>query len=124
LTPIAKIRGYADAEQAPEWFTTAPTVAAPLALKRAGLKISDVDFFEVNEAFSCVTMAFEEVLGVSHEKTNVFGGAVSLGHPLGASGARIVVTLLNVLAQKKGKIGLAAICNGGGGASAIVVERI
>jgi acetyl-CoA C-acetyltransferase len=124
LTPIAKIRGYADAEQAPEWFTTAPTVAAPLALKRAGLKLADVDFFEVNEAFSCVTMAFEEVLGVSHEKMNVFGGAVSLGHPLGASGARIVVTLLNVLAQKKGKIGLAAICNGGGGASAIVVERV
>ena len=124
LTPIAKIRGFADAEQEPEWFTTAPTLAAPIALNRAGVKIEDIDFFEVNEAFSVVTMAFEQVMGVSHDKTNVFGGAVSLGHPLGASGARIVVTLQNVLCQKGGKLGLAAICNGGGGASAIVIEKL
>ncbi len=109
LAPIAKIRSWADAEQEPEWFTTSPTVAAPIALKRAGLEASDIDFFEVNEAFSCVTMAFEQVIGAAHERTNVFGGAVSLGHPLGASGARIVVTLLNVLGQKGGKLGLAAI---------------
>jgi acetyl-CoA C-acetyltransferase len=124
LTPLAKIRGFADAEQAPEWFTTAPTVAAPKALKMAKVKISDIDFFEVNEAFSCVTMAFEQVLKIEHAKTNVFGGAVSLGHPLGASGARIVTTLNNVLQLKGGSLGLAAICNGGGGATAIVIERM
>jgi acetyl-CoA C-acetyltransferase len=124
LTPIAKIRGFADAEQAPEWFTTTPTIAAPKALKMAGVSKDDIDFFEVNEAFAVVTMAFEQVLGVSHDQTNVFGGAVSLGHPLGASGARIVTTLNNVLHQKNGKLGLAAICNGGGGATAIVIERI
>ncbi len=124
LTPIAKIRGFADAEQAPEWFTTTPTIAAPKALKMAGVSIHDIDFFEVNEAFSVVTMAFEQVLDVDHAKTNVFGGAVSLGHPLGASGARIVTTLTNVLQQKNGKLGLAAICNGGGGATAIVIEKV
>lgn len=124
LTPLAKILGFADAEQEPEWFTTAPTLAAPIALKRAGLTIDDIDFFEINEAFSVVTMAFEQVMGAAHEKTNVFGGAVSLGHPLGASGARIVVTLQNVLRQNGGKYGLAAICNGGGGASAIVIEKL
>lgn len=124
LQPIAKIRGFADAEQEPEWFTTAPTVAAPKALKMAGVQKSDIDFFEVNEAFSVVTMAFEQVLDVDHSRTNVFGGAVSLGHPLGASGARIVTTLNSVLAQKEGALGLAAICNGGGGATAIVIERV
>ncbi len=124
LAPLAKIRGFADAEQDPEWFTTAPTLAAPIALERAGLTIADIDFFEINEAFSCVTMAFEQVMGAAHEKTNVFGGAVSLGHPLGASGARIVVTLQNVLRQKGGRFGLAAICNGGGGASAMVIEKM
>lgn len=124
LTPIAKIRGFADAEQEPEWFTTAPTLAAPKALKRAGLSTKDIDFFEVNEAFSVVTMAFEEVMKIDHAQTNVFGGAVSLGHPLGASGARILTTLTNVLHQKNGSLGLAAICNGGGGASAIVIERV
>lgn len=124
LRPIAKILAYADAEQAPEWFTTSPTLAAPKALKRAGLSMKDIDFFEVNEAFAVVTMAFNEVLGVSENQTNVFGGAVALGHPLGASGARIITTLNNVLHQKSGSLGLAAICNGGGGASAIVIEAI
>ncbi|MCB0530578.1 MAG: acetyl-CoA C-acyltransferase [Lewinellaceae bacterium] len=124
LKPVAKIRGFADAEQEPEWFTTTPTIAAPKALEMAGVQQSDIDFFEVNEAFSVVTMAFEQVLNVPHDKTNVFGGAVSLGHPLGASGARIVTTLNNVLHQKDGSLGLAAICNGGGGATAIVIERV
>lgn len=124
LKPIAKIRGFADAEQEPEWFTTTPTIAAPKALKMAGVSKSDIDFFEVNEAFSVVTMAFEKVMEISHDQTNVFGGAVSLGHPLGASGARIVTTLNNVLHQRNGKLGLAAICNGGGGATAIVIEKL
>ncbi|HMX41291.1 MAG TPA: acetyl-CoA C-acyltransferase [Saprospiraceae bacterium] len=124
LKPIAKIKGFADAEQEPEWFTTAPTVAAPKALKMAGLSQGQVDFVEVNEAFSVVAMAFEQVMGIDHERTNVFGGAVSLGHPLGASGARIVTTLNNVLHQRGGRYGLAAICNGGGGATAIVIEKL
>jgi acetyl-CoA C-acetyltransferase len=124
LKPVAKILAYADAEQEPEWFTTTPTLAAPKALKRAALSLKDVDFFEVNEAFAVVTMAFNQVLDVPQEKTNVFGGAVALGHPLGASGARIITTLNNVLHQQKGSIGLAAICNGGGGASAIVIEAM
>lgn len=124
LKPVAKIRGFADAEQAPEWFTTSPTIAAPKALKMAGLQASDIDFYEVNEAFSVVTLAFEQEMGIRHDQTNVFGGAVSLGHPLGASGARIVTTLNNVLHQKDGSLGLAAICNGGGGATALVIERV
>lgn len=124
LKPVAKIRGFADAEQEPEWFTTTPTVAAPKALKMAGVQLQDVDFFEVNEAFSVVALAFEQLLDVAHDKTNVFGGAVALGHPLGASGARIVTTLNNVLQHKNGSLGLAAICNGGGGATAIVIERV
>jgi len=124
ITPLARIVSFADAEHEPEWFTTAPTVAAPKALKKAELSVSDIDFFEVNEAFSVVTMAFMKEMGISHAQTNVFGGAVSLGHPLGCSGARIVITLQNVLAQKGGKYGLAAICNGGGGASALIIEKI
>ena len=124
LKPVAKIRGFADAEQEPEWFTTTPTIAAPKAMKMAGVEQSDIDFYEVNEAFAVVSLAFEQVLGIAHEQTNVFGGAVSLGHPLGASGARIVTTLNNVLQQKDGALGLAAICNGGGGATAIVIERV
>lgn len=124
LKPVAKIRGFADAEQEPEWFTTTPTIAAPKAMKMAGVSVNDIDYFEVNEAFSVVVLAFEQVLGVDHGKTNVFGGAVSIGHPLGASGARIVTTLNNVLHQKDGSLGLAAICNGGGGATAIVIERV
>jgi acetyl-CoA acetyltransferases len=104
LKPVAKIRGFADAEQSPEWFTTTPTIAAPKALKMAGLSKSDMDYFEVNEAFSVVALAFEQVMEIGHEQTNVFGGAVSLGHPLGASGARIVTTLNNVLHQKNGNM--------------------
>jgi len=124
LKPLAKILSYADAQQAPEWFTTAPSKAIPLALKRAGKNISDVDYFEINEAFSVVSLANNKELGLNEEKVNINGGAVSLGHPLGASGARIVVTLLSVLSQNNGKIGVAGICNGGGGASAMVIENL
>ncbi|WP_449436912.1 acetyl-CoA C-acyltransferase [Pedobacter steynii] len=124
LKPLAKILAYADAQQAPEWFTTAPSKAIPLALKRAGKSLADVDYFEINEAFSVVSLANNKELGLTEDKVNINGGAVSLGHPLGASGARIVVTLLSVLAQNNGKIGVAGICNGGGGASAIVIENI
>ena len=124
ISPLARIVSYADAEQEPEWFTTAPTLAAPIALKRAGLSIGQIDYFEINEAFSVVVQAFMKVMDISHERTNVFGGAVSLGHPLGCSGARIITTLNNVLHQKNARYGLAAICNGGGGASAIVIEKV
>jgi acetyl-CoA C-acetyltransferase len=124
LKPLAKILAYADAQQAPEWFTTAPSKAIPLALKKAGKSINEVDYFEINEAFSVVSLANNKEMGLNAEKVNVNGGAVSLGHPLGASGARIVVSLLSVLAQNGGKIGVAGICNGGGGASAIVIENL
>lgn len=124
LKPLAKILSYADAQQAPEWFTTAPSKAIPLALSRVSLSTQDVDFFEINEAFSVVSLANNQELGLDNTKVNVNGGAVAIGHPLGASGARIVVTLLSVLAQNNGKIGVAGICNGGGGASAIVVENL
>lgn len=124
LEPIAKIRGYADAEQAPEWFTTTPSLAIPKALKKAGLTKDEIDFFEINEAFSVVGVVNIRNMKLDGNKVNVNGGAVSLGHPLGASGARIVVTLLNVLKQNGGKSGVAGICNGGGGASAIVVELL
>ena len=124
LKPLAKILAYADAQQAPEWFTTAPSKAIPLALQRAGKAIEDIDFFEINEAFSVVSLANNKELGLNEEIVNINGGAVSLGHPLGASGARIVVTLLSVLSQNNAKLGVAGICNGGGGASAIVLERI
>ena len=124
LKPIAKIRGFADAAQEPEWFTTAPTLATPKALDRAGLTMDDIDYFEVNEAFSVVTLAYNKVLGLSEDKVNVHGGAVSLGHPLGASGARIITTLNGVLEDKGASLGLAAICNGGGGASAMVIEKV
>ena len=123
LTPLAYIKGYADAEQEPKWFTTSPSIALPKALDKAGISKSDVDFFEFNEAFSVVGIANSRILGLDAEKVNVNGGAVSLGHPLGCSGARIIVTLINVLEQNNAKIGAAAICNGGGGASAIVIER-
>ncbi|MBK9507968.1 MAG: acetyl-CoA C-acyltransferase [Cytophagaceae bacterium] len=123
LTPLAKIISYADASQAPEWFTTSPVIAAEKALKSANLSISDIDYFEVNEAFAVVAMAFAKHFNISHEKLNAFGGAVALGHPLGCSGARIIVTLINVLKSKSGKYGMAAICNGGGGASAIIIEN-
>ncbi|MEE9438050.1 MAG: acetyl-CoA C-acyltransferase [Saprospiraceae bacterium] len=124
LKPIAKILSFADAAHEPEWFTTAPTLAAPLALKRANLTTSDVDYYEVNEAFAVVTLAFNKKLGISEDKVNVNGGAVSLGHPLGASGARILTTLNHVLHQKNGEIGCATLCNGGGGASAIVIQKV
>lgn len=124
IKPLAKITSYADAQQAPEWFTTAPSKAIPLALHRAGLQVSDIDFFEINEAFSVVSIANNQLLNLDPEKVNVNGGAVSLGHPLGASGARIIVTLLHVLKQNGGKYGAAGICNGGGGASAMVIENL
>lgn len=124
LKPLARIIAYADAEQEPQWFTTAPTKAVPKALERAGLTPADIDFFEINEAFSVVPLAFSQVLAVPQDKLNVLGGAVSIGHPLGASGARIVTTLTTVLQQRGGRFGAVGICNGGGGASAIVIERI
>lgn len=124
LKPIAEVVSFADAAHDPDWFTTAPTLAAPKALERAGLTMSDVDFFEVNEAFSTVTLAFNKELNVSDSKVNVNGGAVSLGHPLGASGARIVTTLSHVLHQNNGEIGCATLCNGGGGASALVIKKV
>ena len=124
LTPLAKITGYADAAQDAEWFTTAPAKALPIALNKANTSITDVDYFELNEAFSVVGLANIEILNLSSDKVNVNGGAVSLGHPLGSSGSRIIVTLINVLKQNNAKIGAAAICNGGGGASAIVIENI
>ena len=123
LKPLAYINGYADAAQEPKWFTTSPSKAIPKALEKAGITINDVDYFEFNEAFAVVGLANSKILGLSDSNVNVNGGAVSLGHPLGCSGVRIIVTLLNVLEQNNAKIGAAAICNGGGGASAIVIER-
>jgi len=123
LKPLAFIKSYADAAQEPKWFTTTPAIAITKALKKAGLSVEDVDFFEFNEAFAVVGLANAKILGLNDTKVNVNGGAVSLGHPLGCSGARIIATLLNVLEQNNGKIGAAAICNGGGGASAIVIEK-
>lgn len=123
LKPIATIKSYADAAQAPKWFTTAPAKALPKALAKANISIDEVDYFEFNEAFSVVGLANMKILGLDDSKVNINGGAVSLGHPLGCSGARIIITLLSVLEQNNAKIGAAAICNGGGGASAIVVER-
>ena len=122
IKPLAIVRSYADAEQAPEWFTTTPSLAVPKAVAKAGLQMSDIDFVELNEAFSVVGIVNSQKMNLSPEKVNVHGGAVSIGHPLGCSGARIIVTLINVLKQQGGKIGAAGICNGGGGASAMVVE--
>ncbi len=124
LKPLAKVLAYADAQQAPEWFTTTPSKAIPKALSIANIDINDVDYFEINEAFSVVSIANNQLLKISPEKVNINGGAVSLGHPLGASGARIIVTLIHVLKNKNARIGVAGICNGGGGASAIVIENI
>ena len=124
LKPIAKIISYADAQLSPENFTTAPSKAIPLALKKAALDISDIDFFEINEAFAVVSLVNNKLLNIDSAKVNVKGGAVSLGHPLGASGARILVTLIHTLKQKEAKVGVAGICNGGGGASAMVIENI
>ena len=124
IKPIAKIRSFADAQQAPEWFTTAPSKALPRAAEKAGLKLNDIDFFEINEAFSVVALANNQEMKLDSNKVNVNGGAVAMGHPLGCSGARIIVTLMSVLKQRGGKIGAAGICNGGGGASAIIIEMI
>jgi len=123
IKPLAIIRGFADAQQAPEWFTTAPSKAIPRAIAHAGLTAADVDFYEINEAFSVVSLANNQELKLDANKVNVNGGAVSLGHPLGSSGSRIIVTLISVLNQNNAKIGVAGICNGGGGASAIVIEK-
>ena len=124
LTPIAKLVSYADAAQSPEWFTTAPSLAVPKALEKAGMAISDIDFWELNQAFSVVGIANTKILGLNPAKVDVNGGAVALGHPLGNSGSRIIVTLINVLKQNNGRYGGAAICNGGGGASAMIIENI
>jgi acetyl-CoA C-acetyltransferase len=124
LKPLARIAGFADAQQAPEWFTTTPSKAMPKAIHQAGLTTADIDFFEINEAFSVVALANMKDMGITHEQTNVFGGAVAVGHPIGCSGARIVITLLSVLEHKNARFGCASICNGGGGASAMVIERL
>jgi acetyl-CoA C-acetyltransferase len=123
LKPLATIKSYADAAQEPKWFTTSPSKALPKALAKAGITQDQVDYFEFNEAFAVVGLANMKILGLTDKNVNVNGGAVSLGHPLGCSGARIIITLLSVLEQNNGKIGAAAICNGGGGASAIVLEK-
>ena len=124
LKPIAKILSYADAEQAPEWFTTTPALAVPKAVAKAGLKMEDISFWELNEAFAVVGIENSRRMKLDPAKVNVNGGAVSLGHPLGCSGARIIVTLINVLKQNNAKYGAAGICNGGGGASAMVIENV
>jgi acetyl-CoA C-acetyltransferase len=124
LKPLARILGYGDAEQDPVDFSTTPSLAVPVALKHAGIEASDVDYHEINEAFAVVALANMKLLKLDHSKVNVFGGAVALGHPIGMSGARIIGTLYNALKQKDGSIGCASICNGGGGASAIVIERL
>lgn len=124
VRPIARILGFADAEQEPKWFTTSPALAIPKALKNAGVAPAEVDYYEINEAFAVVSLANNQKLNLQNDNVNIFGGAVSLGHPLGASGARIVTTLCNVLEKKNGKIGVAGICNGGGGASALVIEKL
>lgn len=124
LKPIAKIAGYSDAAGAPEWFTTAPAKAIPKALKKANLKIDDIDFFELNEAFAVVPMAAEKELNINHDKVNVWGSGCSLGHPLGNTGSRIVVTLISVLKKNKARYGAASLCNGGGGASALIIESV
>jgi acetyl-CoA C-acetyltransferase len=124
IKPIARLVGYADAEQAPEWFTTSPSLAVPKAVAKAGLKMEDVSYFELNEAFSVVGIVNAQKMNLDPAKVNVNGGAVALGHPLGCSGARIIATLINVLYQNDAKYGAAGICNGGGGASAVVIERM
>lgn len=124
LRPLARIRGYGDAEQDPQDFTTTPSLAVPVALKHAGMDSSDVEYHEINEAFSVVALANMKLLNLDHARVNVFGGAVALGHPIGCSGARILGTLYSVLKHKDASIGCASICNGGGGASAVVIERL
>ena len=123
LNPLVEVLSYADAEQSPEWFTTTPAAATEKVLQKVGLTVDDIDFFEFNEAFSVVALANSKLLNISDEQMNVYGGAVALGHPLGCSGARIIVTLISVLLQEGGELGLAAICNGGGGASAMIIKK-
>ena len=124
IKPLAKIIGYADAAHEPEWFTTAPTVALPKALKKAGLSLNEIDYFEINEAFAVVALAAIKTMDLDYEKVNIWGSGVSLGHPLGNTGSRILVTLINILNKNNGKYGAATLCNGGGGASAIVIEKV
>ncbi|MGE8431655.1 acetyl-CoA C-acyltransferase [Chryseobacterium joostei] len=124
LKPLARIVTYADAAQSPEWFTTSPSIAIQKILKQSGLSLSDIDYFEINEAYSSVILSNQQILGYDLDRVNVYGGTVALGHPIGASGARIIVTLVNVLRKEKGRYGIAAICNGGGGASAILIENM
>ena len=124
LKPLAKIIAFADAEQAPEWFTTSPALAVPKAVQKAGLKMEQIDYWELNEAFAVVGIENSKRMNLDPANVNVYGGAVALGHPLGCSGARIIVTLINILNQRNGKYGAAGICNGGGGASAMVIERL
>lgn len=124
FSPLAKIIAYADAAQSPEWFTTSPSIAINKVLKQVGLNLSDIDYLEINEAYSSVILSNQQILGYDLDKVNVYGGAVALGHPIGASGARIMTTLVNVLRQEKGRYGIAAICNGGGGASAMLIENL
>jgi acetyl-CoA C-acetyltransferase len=124
LKPLAKILGYADAEQAPEWFTTTPAIAVPAAVAKAGLKMEDISYWELNEAFAVVGIENTRRMKLDPAKVNVHGGAVSIGHPLGASGARILVSLIHILQQNKARYGAAGICNGGGGASAVVIENL
>jgi acetyl-CoA C-acetyltransferase len=124
IKPLAIIRGYADAQQAPEWFTTSPSKALPKAIEKAGLKASDIEYYEINEAFSAVAIANNKKMNLDPKKVNVNGGAVALGHPLGSSGSRIIVSLVNILKQNNARYGAASICNGGGGASAIVIENV
>lgn len=124
IKPLAKVIGYADAEQSPDWFTTTPSIAIPKAVAKAGKTMADVDLFEINEAFAVVALANNKAMNLDPAKVNVYGGAVALGHPIGMSGARIVCTLISALNQKGGKIGAAAICNGGGGATAVVIEKV
>ncbi|GEN67644.1 acetyl-CoA C-acyltransferase [Chryseobacterium rhizosphaerae] len=124
ISPLAKIIAYADAAQSPEWFTTSPSIAVHKVLKQSGLSLSDIDYLEINEAYSSVILSNQQILGYDLDRVNVYGGAVALGHPIGASGARIIATLVNVLRQEGGRYGIAAICNGGGGASAILIENM
>ncbi|MEE6126601.1 acetyl-CoA C-acyltransferase [Chryseobacterium arthrosphaerae] len=124
LVPLARIIAYADAAQSPEWFTTSPSIAINKVLKQAGLSLADIDYLEINEAYSSVILSNQQILGYDLNRVNVYGGAVALGHPIGASGARIVATLVSVLRQEKGRYGIAAICNGGGGASAVLIENM
>lgn len=124
LVPLARIIAYADAAQSPEWFTTSPSIAINKVLKQAGLSLADIDYLEINEAYSSVILSNQQILGYDLNRVNVYGGAVALGHPIGASGARIIATLINVLRQEKGRYGIAAICNGGGGASAVLIENM